>query len=312
MQLTLKKSWGVIKEGISSWNDDKAPRLGASLAFYTVFSISPLFIIVLAIARLWFQGDSAEDELFAQVKAMVGEEGGDALRSLVSQPESKKSGVLATIVAGVTLIFGATTVFAQLQDALNSIWKVKPKPGQGVRGFLQKRLLSFALILAIGFLLLVTLVLSAGLSALGKTLQGPGSELDMVWQILNMIISFAVITILLAMIFKIMPDADIKWSDVWGGAAVTALLFTLGKFFIGLYLGRSSVTSAYGAAGSVIVVLLWVYYSSQIVFFGAEITRIYAQKYGSHAGPSKNAVAITECEAVPDHPKRRSRAAAHH
>jgi membrane protein len=202
----------------------------------------------------------------------------------------------------VTLFVGATGVFVQLQDALNSIWGVRRKPGRGLRNFIKDRLLSFALILGIGFLLLVSLILSAGLSALGNFVTGLLPAQATLWQWINFGVSFGVITLLFAVIFKVLPDVKIAWRDVWIGALLTALLFNLGKYLLGLYLGRSSVTSAYGAAGSLVIVLLWVYYSAQILFFGAKFTQIYSNRYGSHLEPAPGAEAVTVKEVVSEQP----------
>jgi membrane protein len=215
------------------------------------------------------------------------------VEALVSAANKPKTGVWATVIAAATLFVGATGVFVQLQDALNSVWGVRRVPGRGLRNFIKDRLVSFALIVGIGFLLLVSLVLSAGLSALGKFMVGLLPAQETIWQGINFVVSFGVITLLFAMIFKVLPDVRIAWRDVWIGAIITALLFNLGKFLFGLYLGRSSVTSAYGAAGSLVIVLLWVYYSAQILFFGAKFTQIYSNRYGSHLEPVPGAEAVT-------------------
>jgi membrane protein len=278
--------------------------MGAALAFYTLFAIAPLFIIVLAIAGLWFGEAAARRELFSQVSGLVGSEGGDAIQALISAANRPKTGAWATVIAVVTLFVGATGVFVQLQDALNSIWGVRRAPGRGLRNFIKDRLLSFALIVGIGFLLLVSLVLSAGLSALGKYMGVLLPVQETLWQGINFVVSFGVITLLFAMIFKLLPDVKIAWRDVWIGAMLTALLFNLGKFLLGLYLGRSSVTSAYGAAGSLVIVLLWVYYSAQILFFGAKFTQLYASQYSSHLepAPGTGTVLLEEVVSEPSHP----------
>jgi membrane protein len=204
------------------------------------------------------------------------------------------SGVLATVVGLVTILFGATGVFVQLQDSLNHIWDVEAKPGQGLRSFIMTRVISFGMILGIGFLLLVSLVVSAAVSAVGAWATGllPGAKILV--EILTFLVSFGVVTLLFAMIYKVLPDVKLAWRDVWIGATATALLFTIGKFLIGLYLARGSVSSSYGAAGSVVVLLLWIYYSSQILFFGAEFTKIYASRHGSHVAPEEHAVPVVQ------------------
>ena len=285
------KTWfDVLKQTVRDWADDRAPRLGAALAYYTVFSIAPLIVIVIAIGGVWFGKQAAQDQIFGQLASLVGEQGAKGISSLLEAANKPHEGIVATALAIVTLVFGATGVFVQLQDALNTIWEVKPKPGRGVWGFLRQRLLSLAMVFGIGFLLLVSLVLSAGLAATGKWFESsmPGGEA--VWQVLNFIISFVVIAAMFTLMFKYLPDVKIAWKDVWLGGALTALLFTLGKFALGMYLGRSSVSSAYGAAGSLVILLLWVYYSAQILFFGAEFTQVYANRFGKKLEPAPNAM----------------------
>src|ERR1041384_574651 len=265
----FKTGLDVFKQTVREWLDDKAPRLGAALAYYTIFSIAPLFIIVIAIAGLWFDKQVAQEQIFGQVAGLIGDKGAEAIQAMLEAADKPKTGVIASIAAVVTLVLGATGVFVQLQDALNTIWEVKPKPGRGVWGFIRQRILSLAMVFGIGFLLLVSLVISAGLAAAGKFFEGsmPGGE--EVWHALNFVVSFAVIAVLFTLMFKYLPDVKIAWRDVWLGGALTAFLFTIGKFALGFYLGRSSVSSAYGAAGSLVIVLLWGYYSAQILFFGA-------------------------------------------
>ena len=300
----ITPTFALVKHTATEWIDQGLSRMGAALAFYTLCAIAPLFIIVLAIAGLWFGEAAARRELFSQVSGLVGSEGGDAIQALISAANRPKTGAWATVIAVVTLFVGATGVFVQLQDALNSIWGVRRAPGRGVRNFIKDRLLSFALIVGIGFLLLVSLVLSAGLSALGKYMGGLLPVQETLWQGINFVVSFGVITLLFAMIFKLLPDVKIAWRDVWIGAMLTALLFNLGKFLLGLYLGRSSVTSAYGAAGSLVIVLLWVYYSAQILFFGAKFTQLYASQYSSHLepAPGTGTVLLEEVVSEPSHP----------
>ena len=294
----LKPTYELLKQTVSEWIDQGVSRLGAALAFYTLFAIAPLFVIVLGIASLWFGEEAARHELFSQVSGLIGSEGGEAIQALVSAAHKPMTGAWSTVVAVATLFVGATGVFVELQDALNSIWGVRRMPGRGLRNFIKDRLLSFALVVGIGFLLLVSLVISAGLSALGTFMVGLLPAQANIWQGINFVISFGVITLLFAMIFKVLPDARIVWRDVWIGAVITAFLFNLGKLLVGLYLGRSSVTSAYGAAGSLVIVLLWVYYSAQILFFGAKFTKIYSDRYRSHLEPVPGAEAVTLKEVV--------------
>jgi membrane protein len=295
---SLKPIGELVKQTASEWIDLGVSRMGAALAFYTLFAIAPLFVIVLAMAGFWFGEEAARRELFSQVSGLVGSEGGEAIQALVSAARKPNTGAWATVIALATLFVGATGVFVQLQDALNQIWGVRRAAGRGLRNFIKDRLLSFALIMGIGFLLLVSLVLSAGLSALGKFMVGLLPAQANLWQGLNFVVSFGVITLLFAMIFKVLPDVKLVWRDVWIGAMITALLFNLGKLLLGLYLGRSSVTSAYGAAGSLVIVLLWVYYSAQILFFGAKFTQIYSSRCGSRLEPVPGAEAITPKEVV--------------
>jgi membrane protein len=275
----------LVKQVVSEWIAQDVSRMGAALAFYTFFAISPLFVIVLAIAGFWYGEQAARRELFGQFSGLVGSEGAEAIQALVSAAQKPKTGAWATVIAGVTLFVGATGVFVQLQDALNSVWSVRREQGRGLRNFIKDRLLSFALVVGIGFLLLVSLVLSAGLSALDKfvTVLVPGQEA--IWQGINFVVSFGVIALLFALIFKVLPDVEIAWRDVWIGAIITALLFNVGKHLFGLYLGRSTVSSVFGAAGSLVIVLLWVYYSAQILFLGAKFTQVYSNKFGSRFKP---------------------------
>jgi membrane protein len=290
MKEQLTTGFGILKQTVVDWLDDKAPRLGAALAYYAIFSIAPLVVIVIAIAGILFGKDQAQQQILNQVSAMVGDQGAQGIGSMLEAANKPREGIIASVLAVVTLIFGATGVFVQLQDALNTIWEVKPKPGRGVWGFIRHRILSLAMVFAIGFLLLISLVLTAGLAAAGKWLSGsmPGGEV--LWEIINLAISFVIIAVLFSLMFKYMPDVKIGWRDVWIGGALTALLFIVGKFALGMYLGRSSVGSAYGAAGSLVILLLWIYYSAQIFLFGAEFTQVYANRFGKKLEPSENAM----------------------
>jgi membrane protein len=292
--MNAKTIWTLLKETFSEWREDKASRLAAALAYYTVFALAPLLIIVIAVAGLVFGQEAARGELIAQIQGLVGQEGAQLIETMVESASKPTSGIIATTIAIATILFGASGLFGQLQDALNTIWEVEPKPERGILGMIKDRFLSFTMVLGIGFLLLVSLIVSAVLSALNPYLKDllPGS---IYWiQILNFIISFGVITLLFAMIYKILPDVEIAWDDVWIGAVVTSLLFNLGKFLIGLYLGNSSAGSAYGAAGSLVILLLWVYYSAQILLFGAEFTQVYAKRRGSWVASAQKASPPTD------------------
>jgi membrane protein len=285
-------AWNLLKKTASEWSEDKVPRLGAALAYYTVFSIAPLLIIAIAMAGLVFGDDAARGSVQAQLTSFLGADAAEAINGMIQNASKPASGILATIIGIVTLLFGASGVFGQLKDAMNTIWEVAPKPGRGIMGIIADRFLSFTLVLGIGFLLLVSLLISTVLDALKGYVFG--DDLGILFQILNFAISFGVITLLFAMIYKILPDVEIKWRDVWIGAVVTAFLFTIGKFLISLYISKSAPDSTYGAAGSLVLILIWIYYSAQILFFGAEFTQVYANQYGSHVVASKNAVPITE------------------
>jgi membrane protein len=290
----VKSGFDLIKESFKGWKDDGALDLGAALAYYTIFSLAPLLLIVTAVAGLVWGREAVQGQLVGQMRGIVGTQGAEAIQTMVANAGRHGSGVLATILGLVTILFGATGVFVQLQSALDRIWNVEPKPGAGIWSFIRTRMISFGMVLGIGFLLLVSLVVTAAVAALGQWATGllPGGE--MLVNILTFVVSFALITLLFAMIYKVLPDVEIAWRDVWIGAAVTALLFTIGKFLIGLYLAHSTVASTYGAAGSLVVLLLWIYYSSQILFLGAEFTEVYATRYGSRIRPSKHAVPVVE------------------
>ena len=285
----LTKWWPLLKSTYAKWNEDHAQGLGAALAYYTVFSLAPLLLIVIAIAGFVFGQEAAQGQLMGQIQGLLGEESAKAIQTMIEAARKPTAGLLATVIATVMLLFGATGVFAQLQESLNIIWKVEQKPGEGVWKLLKDRFLSLMAVLGTGFLLLISLVVSAGLSAVGATLSHvlPGPEF--VLQIINVLVSFAVVTLLFAMIYKLLPDKPVRWGDVWIGAGITSLLFTIGKFFIGLYLGKSDVGVAYGAAGSLVVILIWVYYASQIFLFGAEFTAVYAESRGTQPAPTPHA-----------------------
>jgi membrane protein len=295
--MSLKQVWGLVKTAAASWTDDYAQSMGAALAYYTMFSIAPLLLIVISMAGLVFGVEAARGEIFAQLQGMMGAEGAAAIQGLLESASKPATSAFATIVSVVLLLIGATTIFAELQDDLDRIWRAPERQKTaGIWGLLRSRLLSFGMILGIGFLLMVSLVASAALSALGKWWAPLFGGWEVLAQLVNLVISFALTTAVFAMIYKIMPRVHIAWHDVWIGAAVTALLFTIGKFLIGLYIGKSGVTSGFGAAGSLVVVLVWVYYSAQIFLIGAEFTWAYAHAFGSRKGqtpPRTAAVGVT-------------------
>jgi membrane protein len=283
----------LLKATFDGWNEDKAPRLAAALAYYTAFSIAPLLVIVIAVAGLAFGEEAARGEIVLQIQNQVGADTAELIQTMIESARSESAGILATILGVATIALGAAGFFGQLQDALNTVWEVQPRPGRGIKEIIRERFLSFTMVLGIGFLLLVSLILSAVLASLHNFVTGLLPEAQVITQLLNFLLSFGVITVLFAMIYKVLPDAQIAWKDVWAGAVVTALLFTIGKFALSLYLGNSSVASSYGVAGSFVVMLLWIYYSAQILLFGAEFTRVYAMRYGSRIVPAANAQWVT-------------------
>ena len=290
----LRDSWTLTKQTFNEWSNDKAPRLGAALSYYTIFALAPLLLVVIAVAGLIFGRQAAQGQLLAQISGVVGVDAGRALEAMIAKAGVSGGGVLATVVGLGTLAVGTTGVVIELQDALNTVWKVLPKPGRGLKGLLRDRLLSMAVVIGFGFLLVVSLVASAGLAAVGKVLHGWIPGWVVLGYVLNYGISIGVIGTMLAMIFKFLPDVKMAWRDVWVGAAATSVLFHIGKYLIGLYVGRAGVSSSFGAAGSIAVLLVWIYYTSQLILLGAEFTRVYADAFGSRVVPSKNAVAAPE------------------
>lgn len=286
--------WATVKDTAKDWVDDNASRLAAALAYYSLLSLAPLVVIVVAISGFFLGPESARGRVAGELGTIVGGPAAQGIQSVVQSAQSPSTGVVSTIVGVVTLFVGASGVFGELQSSLNTIWEVKAKPGNGILREIKTRFVSFTMVLGVAFLLLVSLILSTVLSTLGTQFSQalPGGEA--LWQVVNFVISLAVITLLFAFIFKYIPDAEVKWQDVWLGALVTAVLFTLGKFLLGLYLGKAAVGSAYGAAGSLIALVVWVYYAAQILFLGAEFTQVRARRRGSEIRPSKNAVPIEQ------------------
>jgi membrane protein len=277
--------WVLVKKSIVSWRQDKASSMGGALAYYTLFSTAPVLIIVIAVAGFFFGEEAARGEIIAQLQGLLGDDGAAAVQALLESARRPTEGILAALASVALLLLGATTVFAELQSDLDRIWKAPDaEKSGGIWALLRARVLSLGMILAIGFLLLVSLVLSAVLAALGKWWGGMFDGWAVLLEAINFVFSFAITTGLFALIYKVLPRADIAWRDVWVGAAVTALLFAVGKFLIGLYIGRSGVASGFGAAGSFVVLLVWVYYSTQIFLLGAEFTWVYSHEHGSSAG----------------------------
>lgn len=283
----LIRGWYLIKAAVTSWIDDFAPSMGAALSYYTVFSLAPMLLIVIGIAGLVFGADAARGEIVVQLRGLMGEQGAVAVEELLKSASDPGKGILATIIGFATLLVGATAVFAELQSSLDRIWRTPaPANENGIWGIIRTRFLSFGLILGLGFMMIVSLVLSAALAALGTWFSGLLGGWELILQAINFVVSFGVVTVIFAAIYKFMPHAKIAWPNVWVGAIVTALLFTVGKFLIGLYIGKSGVASGFGAAGSFAVLLVWVYYSAQIFLLGAEFTWVYSHR---NAPPSSAA-----------------------
>ena len=272
---------GLLKTAYLEWSKDKAPRMGAALAYYTIFSLAPLLIIAVAIAGLAFGVQAAQGEIAGQIQGLVGRDGAKAIQDLIQSAHKPAHGVIGSMIGVFALFLGASGIFCEMQDALNSIWHVSPNSTAGILSLVKERFLSFGMVLGIGFLLLVSLLLSALLAAVTKYLGGMLPIPAVLFESLDFFLSLLSITVLFAMIFKLLPNTKIAWSDVWIGAALTSLLFTAGKFVIGFYIGKSVSASAYGAAGSLVVVVAWIYYSALILYFGAEFTRVYANTLGS-------------------------------
>jgi membrane protein len=286
---TLMTAWDILKRTIHSFSEDGAMRFSAALAYYSIFSLAPLLLVAVGIAGLVFGEDTVRQEVERQLSGILGARTTHAVETLMEAWQKRGSG-MATVFGLFALLLGASGVFGQLQDALNAIWKVKAKPGHGWLQFFRHRFLSLAMVLGTGFLLLVSMILTTVLNAFAKRLETVLPLSEVIARVLNFALSFGVITMLFAMIFKFLPDAKVRWRNVWIGAVGTALLFSAGKELLGLYLGRESTVSAYGAAGSIVLVVLWVYYASVILFFGAEFTKAFAQKTGSTITPNPYAV----------------------
>jgi membrane protein len=277
----LRGIWPLLKQTYAEWDRHQAPKLGAALSYYTVLSLAPLVIVVLAVLGLALGRETARGEIIGQLQSMLGDQGARAIQTVITNADKPATGTLAGILGLITLFIGASGVFGELQDSLNRIWDAPAKASSGIVSMIRQRFLTFGMVLAIGFLLLVSLVISVAISAASAFLSGVIPILPFVLEGINLLISLGIVSVLFALIFRFLPDERVPWRDVWLGAFVTSLLFTIGKFLIGMYLGRASVGSAYGAAGSLVIVLAWVYYSAQIFFFGAEFTHVFATSYGS-------------------------------
>jgi membrane protein len=293
----FKTAWSMTKQTFGEWSNDKGGRLGAALSYYTVFSLAPLLLVVISIAGLVFGRAAAEGSMFGQLAGIIGPDAARLVQAAVAKAHHTRGGVLGTAIGILVLLAGATGVVIELQGALDTVWKVEPKPNRGVWGVVRTRLLSMTMILSLGFLLLVSLVVSAALSALSGWLRAAFGDVAILSWFIDAAVALVVISTLIALIYKILPDAKVAWRDVWVGAIATAILFMIGKYLIGLYIGRASVGSAFGAAGSLAVLLVWIYYSAQIVLLGAEFTRVYANRFGAKVRPSRQAIPAHSPEA---------------
>lgn len=287
----------LLRETVDEWTEDRAPQLAAALAYYMAFSLAPLMVIAIAGAGLVFGQDAAQHRVFAQISELLGDEGARQIQEMIVAAGRTSAGIVATVVGGVTLLLGASGVFGQLQDALNAIWEVQPRPGRGVLGAIRQRFFSFTMVLGSAFLLLVSLVVGAVIAGLGERLLHGREGVELLLQVFNAVVGLGVATVLFGLIFKVVPDVEVRWRDVWVGAFFTAALFSIGRLALGWYLGRGSFGSSFGAAGSLVIVLFWIYYSAQILFFGAEFTQVYASRYGARIRPSPGARSVHEAQA---------------
>ncbi len=296
-KLNIKGIWKVIKGAAGGFSDDKVTKLSGSLAYYTVFSMGPLLVLIISLCGIFLGREAVEGKVYHTLVGFVGPDTAAQLQEIIKHASIGNKGKVAAIVGAITLLVGATSVFAEIQDSINTIWGLKPKPKKGWVKMLQNRFLSFSVIISLGFVLLVSLVVSGLIEGLSSRLQAAYPDVTVVlFYIVNLVLTFVITSFIFAVIFKVLPDAEIRWRDVATGAIVTALLFMVGKFAIGLYISNSNVGSTYGTAGSLVVVLLWVYYSSFILYFGAEFTKAYAMEYGAPIHPSKYAVTMQQVE----------------
>lgn len=296
-KITFKGIWKVLKASFTGFSDDKVTKLSGSLAYYTVFSMGPLLVVIIALCGLFLGRDAVEGKIYGTLQGFVGSDTAAQLQDIIKHAGIGNKSKIAAIVGGVTLLLGATSVFGEIQDSINGIWGLKPKPKRGWVKMLQNRFLSFSVIISLGFILLVSLALSGVIEGISGRLQAAYPDVAVVlFYIINVVLTLIITAFIFAVIFKVLPDANIRWRDVGIGAVVTALLFMLGKFAIGLYISKTDVGSTYGAAGSLVVLLVWVYYSSIILYYGAEFTKAYAMEYGAPIHPSKYAVTTQQVE----------------
>lgn len=287
----LKLALRMSRDTFSNWSEDNGLRLAAALAYYTIFSLAPLLVISIGIAGIAFGQDVARGHIVYQIRNLVGDQSAQAIQVIIENAGKSGGGPVAAIISIAALIFGTTGIFGQLQDALNTVWDVAPKPGRGIAGIIHDRIFSFILVIGLGFFLLLSLVISTGLAAIGAHFEGLLRGYQML-QTANFIISLLAITFIFAAIFKIVPDVDISWKDVFVGAIATSIFFAVGKFLVSIYLGYSAIASVYGVAGSLMVLLLWIFYSANVLLLGAEFTRVYANATGSKVAPKNGAVKV--------------------
>lgn len=296
-KISAKGIWEVLKQSFGGFSDDRLPKLSGSLAYCTVFSLGPLLIVIVFLSSIFFGQDAVEGKIYTQLAGFLGPNTAAELQEIIKKATISGKGNWAAVIGFITLIIGATTVFAEIQDSINFIWGLKPKPRKGWLKFLKNRILSFSLVVSLGFLLVVSLAITAVIDAFGEGLKRNFPDLSVVvFYIINQVVTLAVIALIFSVVFKVLPDAKIRWKDVLAGAVVTALLFMLGKMGISFYIGQTSIGSTYGAAGSLVVLLIWTYYSAMILYFGAEFTKFYAIKYGAAIHPNDYAVTTKQIE----------------
>jgi len=294
-KLTLKGIWKILKASVEGFMEDKIPKLSGALAYYTVFSMAPLLLLIISLCGLFLGQEAVEGKVYAALSGFMGNDTAAQLQEIIRHASLSGKGTVAFTVGIVTLLIGATTVFAEIQDSINTIWRIKPKPKKGWLKMLQNRFLSFSVIISLGFIMLVSLALSSVIDAFFEGLQAKFPDIAViVFYIFNQIITLMVTTLIFGVVFKVLPDARIRWKDVMAGSVVTALLFMLGKFGISFYISQSDIGSTYGTAGSLVILLLWTYYSSIILYFGAEFTKAYALQYGAEIHPAEYAVTTRE------------------
>ena len=294
-RITLKGLFGVLKDSFNGFGNDKITKLSGSLAYYTVFSLGPLMVVIISLCSIFLGREAVEGGVYRQLNNFVGSDTAAQLQQIIKNASISGKGTLAAIIGGVTLLIGATTVFGDIQDSINKIWGIKPKPKRGWVKMLQNRFLSFSVIATLGFLLLVSLGISTVIEALMNRFKARYPDVAViVVYVINLLLTLGITALIFAVVFKVLPDARIRWKDVLAGAITTAILFMLGKFAISFYISKTNVGSTFGAAGSLVILLLWVYYSSIILYFGAEFTKSYAVKYGTPIHPNEYAVTMKE------------------